>query len=118
MSNVPKGVCSSCPYLKSTPPGVWTPDHYDMLPEYDKETFEQPAAVFHCHHDNGDLCGGWLTTHNPEDLLSLRLALSKGTVDLDELIAFDQNVDKSTCYESGQEACDAGKVVGDAPPEA
>jgi hypothetical protein len=43
------------------------------LPEYDKETGEQPFSLFMCHQNDGCLCGGWLMTHDRQNLLALRM---------------------------------------------
>ena len=78
--SVDKRPCSTCPYACSTPPAVWHVDEYEKLPEYDKETAQQPFEVFMCHAGDAEttLCAGWLAVHNQQDhaheLLSLRFA--------------------------------------------
>lgn len=45
--------CNTCPYARSTPPGVWAPEEYAKLSRYDRspET-NQDLATFHCHQEN------------------------------------------------------------------
>jgi hypothetical protein len=35
--------CSSCPYKRDTPPGIWAEHEYEKLPAYDGSTLEQFA---------------------------------------------------------------------------
>lgn len=69
----PKVPCGSCPYRKDVPSGVWTASEYEKLPDYDAETWAQPTQLFMCHQRDGCLCGGWLATHGPQNLLALRI---------------------------------------------
>lgn len=76
--------CESCPYRTDVPSGMWHPDEYAKLVEYDAPTGEQPTAMFQCHqYGAGDagarLCAGWVACHGQE-LLSLRLAVARGRV--------------------------------------
>lgn len=66
--------CASCPYRRNVPSGIWDETEYAKLREYDGETWEQSAAVFMCHHAEGDVCAGWLGHRDPADLLAVRLA--------------------------------------------
>ncbi|WP_245552297.1 DUF6283 family protein [Nocardia aobensis] len=71
--------CSSCPYRRDVPSGVWHADEYDKLREYDSVMSEQPPALFQCHQTDADsdlrrLCAGWPGCHG-DNLLALRLAL-------------------------------------------
>jgi hypothetical protein len=70
--------CGSCPYRKDVPSGIWAAKEYNKLPGYDGEIADQFAkgatGMFMCHQRDGCLCGGWLATHGPENLLALRLA--------------------------------------------
>lgn len=70
----PKRPCGSCPYRRDVPAGVWAAEEYAKLPEYDRETWAQPPALFMCHQKDGCICGGWLAAHNRENLLALRIA--------------------------------------------
>ncbi|MEP3667764.1 MAG: DUF6283 family protein [Roseibium sp.] len=70
----PKVPCGSCPYRRDVPAGIWHPEEYAKLPEYDQETAYQPLGIFMCHQKDGCLCGGWLLTHDRDHLLALRIA--------------------------------------------
>ena len=72
MLKPPKVPCGSCPYRKDVEPGIWAAEEYAKLPLYDGETWEQSPALFMCHQRDGCLCGGWLMTHDREELLALR----------------------------------------------
>lgn len=69
--------CTTCPYRRDVPSGVWDASEYEKLPAYDEETWQQPAKLFMCHQQTGGLCTGWLQSHaNREhayDLLALRM---------------------------------------------
>ena len=73
----PKVPCGSCPYRKDVPPGIWAPEEYAKVPDYDLETWRQPLAVFMCHQNDGCICGGWLLAHDREHLLALRVSFNK-----------------------------------------
>ncbi|MCP3426923.1 hypothetical protein NBM05_13125 [Rothia sp. AR01] len=32
---------------------VWDASEYEKLPAYDRETIEQPTALFYCHQQDG-----------------------------------------------------------------
>jgi len=69
--------CTTCPYRRDVPSGVWAEEEYRKLAAYDRPTWEQPAALFMCHQNTGGLCTGWLQSHanrpHDVDLLALRL---------------------------------------------
>lgn len=69
--------CTYCPYRRDVPSGVWSAHEYDKLVEYDKPTWDQPAATFGCHATPEFLCHGWAVVHsNRTDefaLLALRI---------------------------------------------
>jgi hypothetical protein len=75
---VAKEPCVTCPYRKDVPSGIWHPSEYAKLPRYDGTIAEQAflgaLGPFMCHQKDGCLCGGWLATHGPENLLALRVA--------------------------------------------
>lgn len=73
--------CASCPYRRNVPSGIWDETEYAKLREYDGETWEQSAAVFMCHHAEGDVCAGWLGHRDPADLLAVRLGILNGIID-------------------------------------
>jgi hypothetical protein len=72
--------CGSCPYRRDVPSGIWAKHEYEKLPGYDGETWQQTMSIFMCHQRDGQLCGGWLACHGPQELLALR---------------FDRNIDPS-----------------------
>ena len=73
--------CGSCPYRRDVPSGVWEAMEYRKLPEYDRETYDQPPSIFLCHQQDGRACAGWCGVHDMNDSLGLRLAQSMGMVD-------------------------------------
>jgi len=82
--------CTSCPYRRDVPSGIWASEEYDKIVQFDQETMFQPPAIFLCHQADGCLCRGWLDTHGP-GLLALRLACARGTVDHEAVNkAFDE----------------------------
>lgn len=101
--------CSSCPYRRDVPSGIWDASEYDKLPAYDRDTGEQPATLFLCHQTNADdaksgLCAGWVGCHGQE-LLALRLAVSMGRV-APTVMAYTTDV---PLFESGSAAAEHGK---------
>ena len=65
--------CTSCPYRKDVPSGIWDEGEYDKLAGYDEEEmWMQPSATFGCHQADGSVCRGWLHCHGT-DLLTVRL---------------------------------------------
>ncbi len=104
----PKRPCGSCPYVKTTPSGIWHKSEYEKLTAYDNPTALQPPQVFMCHQQDGHICGGWLMTHDADHLLALRL----NNVDEGAFNYFPHGVD---VHESGKAACDFG-VTGIAHP--
>lgn len=73
----PTRPCGSCPYRRDVPSGIWEAEEYAKLPEYDRETWQQPPALFMCHQQDGCLCGGWLAAHDRDQLLALRIHASR-----------------------------------------
>lgn len=73
----PKQPCGTCPYRTDVPSGIWAREEYEKLQRYDGSILDQVQAgafsVFMCHQRDGCLCGGWLATHGPENLLALRV---------------------------------------------
>jgi hypothetical protein len=71
--------CSSCPYRRDVPSGVWAHSEYQKLRDYDAPTGDQPFAAFACHASPEVLCHGWAVVHSNRghqyDLLALRLML-------------------------------------------
>lgn len=113
-----KRPCSSCPYRKDVPSGVWDASEYEKLPEFDRPTFEQPAGTFACHQDNGHLCSGWVACHDMEQNLGLRIAIAQEHIDadhMDEILDYETPVE---LWESGQAARDHGMKEIDDPSDA
>jgi len=109
----PARPCGSCPYRRDVPSGVWSPEEYAKLPQYDGETWEQHPAVFMCHQRDGCLCSGWLTTHDRRHLLALRF----NTPPIDPSVW--SHAHDIPCFESGAEAAAHGmRDVGHPGPEA
>lgn len=55
--------CTTCPYRRDVPSGIWAPEEYQKLLAYDRPTMQQPAALFMCHQGAGGLCTGWVQCH-------------------------------------------------------
>ena len=108
MHNIASKPCHSCPYRCDVPSGIWDVTEYDKLPEYDKETFEQPQKMFLCHQQNGCLCRGWLDCHGSH-LLSIRIASVMGLVDDNQLEQAFNEGPKVAVFSSGAEAAKHGK---------
>lgn len=107
--------CASCPYRRDVPSGVWHPDEYAKLTDYDQPTPYQPTGVFLCHQANGRTCAGWAGCHDMTQNLGLRLAI--GTGDVDEATA-DAILDYTTdvpLFTTGREAADHGMQHIDHP---
>jgi hypothetical protein len=103
---VPASPCTSCPYRRDTPPGVWHPSEYEKLRDYDDGAPSPSFATFLCHHTTetgrDTACRGWLSVHC--ESVAARLAVLKGEVTDAERYA----PVKEPLYASGNEAADAG----------
>ena len=112
--------CSSCPYRKDVPSGVWDRSEYEKLPSYDLGTTEQVFAgaigVFYCHQQNGCVCRGWIDCHGNQghgrDLISLRLS---SLIDHRQIEKAIEDGPQVPIFESGREACDHGLKEIDNP---
>lgn len=104
--------CTTCPYRRDTPPGIWHPDEYAKLPLYDDRPI---LAAFLCHQSTATgkptICRGWLSVHSESP--AVRLALILGTVTPEQVYA-DVPV---KLYASGTEAATAG-MAGVEHPDA
>lgn len=98
--------CGSCPYRRDVPSGVWDPDEYRKLPEFDRPTFDQPPTVFLCHQQDGRLCAGWTACHDMFDSLGFRIAAAMGRITNVEAV-LDYTTDVPL-FESGTEAAEHG----------
>ena len=107
-----KSPCVSCPYRRGVPSGIWDAQEYDKLPRYDGEIHEQQAiATFLCHHQDGQVCAGWLGHRDPIDLLAVRLGISWGQLD-PSCAEYSTSV---PLFETGAEAAEHGKQDIDTP---
>jgi hypothetical protein len=95
--------CSSCPYRRDTPSGVWGAEEYLKLPAYDE--FMGGAGTFLCHHSPvtgcDTVCRGWLEVQHGN--LFARIAAHRVEVNKE-----NENPTKVPLYSSGAEACRAG----------
>lgn len=101
---LPPRPCSDCPYRRDTPTGIWAPEEYRKLPDYQGGT---AFAPFHCHQENvtgvSTLCRGWVSCHQ-FDSVAVRLLVARGVLTVEQV--------EAPCpvplYGSGREACKAG----------
>lgn len=105
--------CSSCPYLTSTPSGVWDSSEYSKLAAYDRDTGMQPHGLFLCHQTDRDdprarLCAGWVGCHGGPELLAVRLAASRGVLNGADLDATLEYRSPAELFESGAAAAAHG----------
>lgn len=74
---VRKAPCTSCPYRRDVPSGIWAASEYAKLPMFDGETGEQADAgafsLFYCHRTPEFLCAGWVGCHDMTENLAMRL---------------------------------------------
>lgn len=102
--------CSTCPYRRDTPPGIWEPEEYERM----RESGER-FATFLCHHSpviGKTICRGWLTVER--DSIAVRLAIFRG-----EVTAAERDAPVSAAlYETGHEGADAGLAGVDHPSPA
>lgn len=103
--------CTSCPYRKDHPPGVWAKEEYEKLRDYDDNT---AYGIFLCHQTNASgvptACKGWTTV--AQDSVAVRMGIAKGTLDPKEVYA-DCGVE---LHASGNAAADAGEAKIKRPP--
>jgi len=101
-----KNPCTTCPYRRDVPAGVWTAEEYAKLREYDDES--NPAlAVFLCHQSNvvgvATACKGWVMVH--QESVAVRLGCVLGQ--LDPATCFAET--EIPLHESGVAAADFGE---------
>lgn len=105
--------CSTCPYRRDTPPGIWAPEEYAKLPPYDDNL---AWGTFLCHLTTSTgvetVCRGWLAVH--AESVAARLAVLRGELTNEQRYA---PVDVPL-YSSGAEACEAGMAGVPEPDEA
>jgi hypothetical protein len=90
------------------PSGLWDTEEYDKLPQYDRETGEQPHSVFMCHQQDGRLCAGWVGCHDMEESLGLRVALARGLLSEQDYQATLDYSTKVELFDSGAAAATHG----------
>lgn len=100
--------CSSCPYRRDVPSGIWSKQEYDKLPEFDRPGWAQPPKAFFCHLDNGRLCAGWVGCHDMMESLGLRIALAVGLISAEDAEAALDYVSPVELFASGAEAAAHG----------
>lgn len=110
-----KRPCSTCPYRRDVPSGIWAEDEYDKLPTYDNDVPEQAAAgafgLFFCHQHDGNLCAGWAGCHD----MSNNLAVRMHAAEVDP--ATFEYVSPVPLFGSGAEAAEHGKREISSPGE-
>lgn len=112
-----KSPCGSCPYRRDVPSGVWAAEEYDKLPEYDKDTGEQPPAAFACHQQDGRACAGWVAVHDMTQNLGLRIGAAFGHIDPEDVDEFMTYETSTPLFGSGTEAAEHGKRELENPSE-
>jgi len=102
--NVLRKPCTSCPYRKDHPSGVWDKSEYEKLRDYDSNA---AIGIFLCHQTNAHgletLCRGWVSVHC--DSVAVRLAVVTGKIEPEEPY---RNCGVPL-HESGNAAGDAGE---------
>lgn len=77
--------CTSCPYRRDVPSGIWDASEYAKLPAFDGDIPDQLAAgataPFYCHQADGYLCAGWAGCHDMTRSLAARLGVAAGRLD-------------------------------------
>jgi hypothetical protein len=95
--------CTSCPYRRDTPPGVWHPEEYNKLRAFDDNG---AFGAFLCHHstivERDTVCRGWLTVHS--ESVAARLMILRGQITEEQRYAEVAE----PLYTTGSEAADAG----------
>lgn len=111
--------CSSCPYRRDVPSGIWAGEEYERLRVYDEPTYLQPPGLFLCHQNDAGspqsrLCAGWVGCHGQE-LLGVRLAARTGELDADTVAACATYRSPVPLFGSGAEAAEHGTTDLAAP---
>lgn len=93
--------CSTCPYRRDTPPGVWAREEYEKLPAFDEQW---TVSTFLCHNGakpNNTVCRGWLEVHDQN--IGVRMASFKIV-----WTAANKRPTSVPLYASGKQARDFG----------
>lgn len=113
MANKPLHVaptpCTTCPYRRDTPPGIWHPEEYQKLPLYDGGGGMPYLATFHCHQEGEigrpTVCRGWLSVHANSP--AVRMACFSGLISKEDMATIPYEAEPGL-YADGAEACRAG----------
>lgn len=100
--------CSTCPYRRDVPSGVWEAEEYAKLPPYDRPTGDQPPRAFFCHQQNGHLCSGWVGCHDMQESMGLRIGHLAGVLTDEDVDAALDYVCPVPLFSSGAEAAEHG----------
>ncbi len=100
--------CGSCPYRTDVPSGIWHPDEYVKLPEYDLPTALQPIGVFLCHQQDGRVCAGWAGCHDMDESIALRMAVAMGELSVEAARATARYTTDVPLWPTGAEAARHG----------
>lgn len=116
MLTVRKRPCSTCPYRRDVPSGIWDRTEYEKLSAFDGDVPDQLAngatRLFHCHQRDGNLCAGWVGCHDMTNNLAVRLH----GADIDPAV-YDYE-SPVPLFASGKEAAEHGMRDLAAPGEA
>lgn len=110
--------CSSCPYRRDVPSGVWAREEYEKLRRYDAPTWAQPPALFLCHLASGRVCAGWAGCHDGDHLLSLRIAVADGRMTVEDVEATATYQSPVPLFATGEEAAAHGLAEVATPSQA
>ncbi|MGW4371478.1 DUF6283 family protein [Nocardia takedensis] len=106
--------CTSCPYRRDVPSGIWDHTEYRKLRAYDNDLPDQPAALFQCHQQDADddrrrMCAGWVGCHGPT-LFALRLALVEDRITPTTYRAVTEYHCPTPLFTTGAAAADHGET--------
>ena len=110
-----KSPCGSCPYRTDVPSGVWDPEEYAKLPQYDEDTPFQPTGLFMCHQMDGRICTGWAGCHDMVHSLGVRIAISIGDLTSDDADALMDYVSAVDLHPTGKAAAEHGMAEIETP---
>lgn len=109
--------CTTCPYRRDTPSGIWSQHEYEKLRTYDEgHVLKLPdgspvqvpeLATFWCHQtaaaEKPIACRGWLSVHR--DHAAVNVAMARGAIRPEDIPTDDES---TVYYANGTEACEAG----------
>lgn len=103
--------CSSCPYRKDHPSGVWHHEEYEKLRDYDHN---RAFGIFLCHQTNAHgietACRGWMSV--ARESVAVRLGMAQGEFTPEQVYA-ECGV---PLHATGDAAADAGQKKLARPP--